>query len=107
MNLYFKRLTQLPLVKAMTNRWLLAALCTGVSSPVLANDLWTLYQSAQQRNGNWSAQQYEYLANKKNTQLAYGDMLPQVGVQVASNAVTFIPVMTIYRMWAMAAAKSV
>ena len=91
MNLYFKRLTQLPLVKAMTNRWLLAALCTAVSSPVLANDLWTLYQSAQQKNGNWSAQQYEYLANKKNTQLAYGDMLPQVGVQGSLKRSHFYP----------------
>ena len=91
MNLYFKRLTQLPLVKAMTNRWLLAVLCTGVSSPILANDLWTLYQSAQQKNGNWSAQQYEYLANQKNTQLAYGDMLPQVGVQGSLKRSHFYP----------------
>lgn len=46
-----------------------------------AKDLWTLYQTAQRNNGNWSAQQYDFLASQKNEDLAYGELLPQAGLQ--------------------------
>lgn len=61
------------------------------SSSVMAKDLWQLYTVAQRTNGNWSGQQYDYLANQKNEQLAFGDLLPQVGLQGSVKRNQFYP----------------
>lgn len=46
-----------------------------------AQDLWDLYQVAQRKNSNWAGQQYDYLANQQNENLALSELLPQVGLQ--------------------------
>lgn len=56
-----------------------------------AKDLWQLYNAAQRTNGNWAGQQYDYLANQKNEQLAFGDLLPQVGLQGSVKHNQFYP----------------
>ena len=73
--------------KAPGVRWRLGAMAVSLigsislSPAAMAKDLWELYSAAQRTNGNWAGQQYDYLATQKNVQLAFGDMLPQVGLQ--------------------------
>lgn len=66
-------------------RWVVLGLIftsgLGTVHQATAQDLFRLYQSAQRQNGNWSAQQSEYLANQQNEVLAYSELLPQVGLQ--------------------------
>lgn len=63
------------------NALAMLGIIASLNSTVQAQDLWRLYQSAQQQNSNWSAQQYDYLANRQNEALAHSDLLPQVGLQ--------------------------
>lgn len=56
-----------------------------------ATDLWSLYQHAQQHNGLWASQQYDYLANQHNEAIAKGDLLPQIGLQSSVNRNHFYP----------------
>lgn len=62
-----------------------------ISPSSMAKDLWRLYSVAQRTNGNWAGQQYDYLASQKNEQLAFGDMLPQVGLQGSVKHNQFYP----------------
>lgn len=65
-----------------TNKLLFGlSLVFGQISPSFAENLWQLYQSAQRHNGVWASQQYDYLANAINEDLARGDLLPQIGLQ--------------------------
>lgn len=78
-------------------RWRLGAMAVSligsmsVSPAAMAKDLWELYSAAQRTNGNWAGQQYDYLATQKNVQLAFGDMLPQVGLQGSVKHNQFYP----------------
>lgn len=66
-------------------------LTIGLSTSVYAESLWQLYQSAQRYNGRWASQQYDYLANAVNEDLAKGDLLPQIGLQAGIKRNHFYP----------------
>lgn len=69
--------------------WLVGALV--LSPNASANNLWDLYVAAQRHNGQWAAQQYDYLAQQHDVGLAAGDLLPQVGVQGSVKRNQFYP----------------
>lgn len=56
-------------------------LILGISQNAFCQDLAELYQSAQQNNQYWLAQQFDYLGKSIDKTLAFGDLLPQVGLQ--------------------------
>lgn len=66
-------------------------LMVATTSTTSAHNLLTLYQQAQQHNQHWASQQYDYLANRVNEDLARGDLLPQIGLQGSVKQNHFYP----------------
>lgn len=56
-------------------------LILGISQNAFCQNLAELYQSAQQNNQHWLAQQFDYLGKSIDETLVFGDLLPQIGLQ--------------------------